>query len=536
MKEQKNSTTSTLFAISFIISISILLFIGSLCYKQIKLQHETQNLTTRAFKVQILLEQLFSLAKDAETGQRGYIITKNTAFLEPYNQSRYKIDSIYSDLYLLTKDNAVQQQNLDSLNVLINLRFDLLKKRIAESGITAKNTDSIYEKMWIGKNVMNLLRIHLNKMISIETDLLQQNQKIIKTALSLTPMFFVGLFAFSILLFFASFYKTNKSLKNLKQVNDRLAETKIELEEKNKELTFQSEEKEKRSKELIIANKELAFQNEEKEKKAKELIIANKELAFQNKEKEKRAEELLVINKELSAFTYIASHDLQEPLRKTQLFISRIFDNAEQTLSEKNMDYFKKIQASASRMQILINDILDYSRVTEKTEKTEKLKNVDLNSIVQNVVQELTLAESIEETNTTINFGKLPEIEGIPFQLNQLFTNLINNSIKYLMSDRPPIIDIQSTVVLGKDIANIKADATKKYYKITVADNGMGFEQKYAERIFTLFQRLHDKQAFSGTGIGLTICKRIAENHNGFITATGVPDKGATFAIYFPTS
>ena len=247
-------------------------------------------------------------------------------------------------------------------------------------------------------------------------------------------------------------------------------------------------------------------------KESEELLkIMNEELSLQNEEKEKRAEDLLVINKELSAFTYIASHDLQEPLRKTQLLISRIFDNTEQTLSEKNMDYFKRIQASANRMQILINDILDYTRVTEKSEKEEKFKAVDLNSVVQNVIQELTLAETIEESNTTINYGKLPEIQGVSFQLNQLFTNLINNSIKYRVPARSPIIDIQSSIVIGADI-------------------------EYAERIFTLFQSLHDKKAFSGTGIGLTICKRIAENHLGFITATGVPNKGATFSIYFPVA
>lgn len=306
-----------------------------------------------------------------------------------------------------------------------------------------------------------------------------------------------------------------------------ITETKIEKERLEKAVK-------ERTKELIQANKELVIQYLDKEKKASELIIANKKLAYQNEEKEKRAEELLIINKELSAFTYIASHDLQEPLRKTQLFISRIFDSTEQTLSEKNMDYFKRIQASANRMQVLINDILDYSRVTEETEKTEKFKKADLNSIVQNVLHELTLAETIEETKTNVIYGKLPEIQGIPFQLKQLFTNLINNSIKYRAPGRAPVIDIQSSVVNGADIENTNANASKEYYKITVADNGIGFEQQYAERIFTLFQRLHDKQAFSGTGIGLTICKRITENHNGFITATGIPNQGATFAIYFP--
>ena len=240
---------------------------------------------------------------------------------------------------------------------------------------------------------------------------------------------------------------------------------------------------------------------------------------------------MLVTNKELSAFTYVASHDLQEPLRKTQLFISRILDNKEQILSEKNIDYFKRIQASSNRMQVLINDLLDYSRVTETTDNFE---TIDLNTIIENVLQELTLAETIKETNTTINCGILPEIQGISFQLKQLFTNLISNSLKYSDAGRVPVIDIKSVIMNGKDLANKKADANIKYNKITVTDNGMGFEQQYAEKIFTLFQRLHDKQTYTGTGIGLAICKKVVENHHGFINATSTPNQGATFSIYFP--
>jgi len=289
----------------------------------------------------------------------------------------------------------------------------------------------------------------------------------------------------------------------------------------------------KRTKESIQVNKELVIQYIEKEKRAAELITANEELAFQNTEKEKRAEELLAANKELSAFTYIASHDLQEPLRKTQLFISRILEDKDLTLNEKSKDYFNRIQISSNRMQLLINDLLAYSRITETK---ESLSNINVNDTIRNVLQEPTLVQTIEATNTTVNYKNLPTIMAVSFQMEQLFTNLIINSIKYSDSNRLPVIDIKCETIKGSDFLDDKSYHHINYYKITVADNGIGFEQQYAEKIFMLFQRLHDKQTYTGTGIGLTICKKIVENHHGYIFANSVSNQGTTILIYLPVS
>ncbi len=318
-------------------------------------------------------------------------------------------------------------------------------------------------------------------------------------------------FLFCLIVFIIGFYKIDKVTKQLKEINSSLESAKAELENKNRELIM----------------------HHEREKLENELIIANRELTFQNEEKEKRTNELLTANKELSAFTYIASHDLQEPLRKTQLFLSRILEDKEQLLSEKNLDYFKRMEISSRRMQLLINDLLSYSRVNESD---KELTNVYLNDVIDNVLEELTLIQTIEEKNATITCGSLPQINGIPFQLEQLFTNLISNSIKYSYPDRPPVIDIQYTVVKGTEMPETNANPGKSYYKITITDNGIGFEQENAEKIFMLFQRLHDKQKYAGTGIGLTICKKITENHHGFITATSIPDQGSTFTVYLPSA
>lgn len=253
-----------------------------------------------------------------------------------------------------------------------------------------------------------------------------------------------------------------------------------------------------------------------------ELVEENLKLKLANAE-------LLRSNTELISFNHIASHDLQEPLRKIQLFISKIFYDKDLVLSENNEEYFRKMQTAANRMQILIDNLLTYSMVNG-TDKGYEITN--LNATIEDILNEILQGNNAKKA--TVNYKSLPELRGVPFQLKQLFTNLISNSIKYSSPNRVPIIDIEASTVEGKDICEKQADKDKTYYKITVADNGMGFEQEYAEKIFMLFQRLHDKNTFSGYGIGLSICRKIVENHEGFITATSVPDEGTTFIIYLP--
>jgi light-regulated signal transduction histidine kinase (bacteriophytochrome) len=237
--------------------------------------------------------------------------------------------------------------------------------------------------------------------------------------------------------------------------------------------------------------------------------------------------ELELMNEELSSFSFVASHDLQEPLRKIQSFSSRILEL--ETFSEKTEDYFKRIIAAGERMQNLINDLLSFSRTN-----TMELDffPCDLNHILKEAKN--FHVESIQEKNAIIESEVLPIVNGINVLFSQLFSNLIGNSIKYSQLGNPPHIKITSKLMQGKnvDLANVMRE--KEYYCITFADNGIGFQQEYAEKIFKLFQRLHRKEDFSGTGIGLTICKKIVTRLNGFITAKGEPNVGAIFKVYFP--
>lgn len=244
---------------------------------------------------------------------------------------------------------------------------------------------------------------------------------------------------------------------------------------------------------------------------------------------EEKNKSLVSINAELESFNQIVSHDLQEPLRKIQMFISRIQDTEWETVSEKGKDYFEKIRTSANRMQNLMMDLVNYSRTIKENKVFVK---TNLNDILADVTQELAL--NIEEKKAKIKIGKLPKIDVIQFQIHQLFVNLISNSLKYSKENVAPIIKISLEKIDSEERFNDLIFNEKKFYKIVVSDNGIGFKQEFSEKIFMLFRRLETEMDYNGTGLGLAICKKIVENHNGFIKADSIPGSGSIFTIYLP--
>lgn len=259
------------------------------------------------------------------------------------------------------------------------------------------------------------------------------------------------------------------------------------------------------------------------QQRTNELLTANENLL--------EANELLIrSNDNLQKFAYVASHDLQEPLRKIQAF-GDLLKKELVSISSEGLDYLDRMQSAASRMSILIRDLLNYSRLSTRRDTS---KSVELNNLVQEVLTDLDL--TIAETGAMVNIGLLPTVIGDASQLSQLFQNLISNALKFQRVDAIPRIQITARTVKTIDLSDtIKpARTTNMYHQIDVVDNGIGFEERYLTRIFEVFQRLHNRSTFAGTGIGLAICEKVVINHGGAITATSQPNQGSVFSIFLP--
>jgi light-regulated signal transduction histidine kinase (bacteriophytochrome) len=225
-------------------------------------------------------------------------------------------------------------------------------------------------------------------------------------------------------------------------------------------------------------------------------------------------------NQHLEEFAHAASHDLKEPIRKVKVFTGQLRKKMDHSISREENDLLDRIESASDRMGLLVEDLLQYSHVSHVPREKDK---IDLNDVVAQVLQDLDL--DIQESGTKLNVGRLPVINGYRRQLQQMFQNLISNAIKYRRASVPPQIDIS---------CRTREIDFKKYYEISISDNGIGFDPQYAEKIFHMFTRLHSKAEYSGTGVGLSIVKKVVENHKGFITATSEPGKGSTFTIQLP--
>jgi signal transduction histidine kinase len=343
--------------------------------------------------------------------------------------------------------------------------------------------------------------------------------------------------------------------KELAFQNEEKEKRASELIIANEELVFQNKEKEKRAAELIIANRELVFQNKEKEKRADELIIANKELAYQNAEKEKRAEELInankelkkaednirklnaedirklneeleqkvlertaqleSVNKELESFSYSVSHDLRAPLRAVSGYAILLKEDYDDLFDDEGRRLLSVVQENAKKMGILIDDLLAFSRLGRK----ELYKSViDMTALAENALRELSMSQQIK---AQVKINDLHHVIADTTLMNQVWVNLLSNAIKYSFNTREPVITISSEEKNGELIYSI-------------ADNGVGFNMRYAHKLFGVFQRLHDAEDFEGTGVGLALVHRIITKQGGKIWAKAKVGKGATFYFSLP--
>lgn len=576
-------------------SLLILSLLYALTYTQINASLNTSNKLMHAGNIELELERLLAQIKYAEAAQRGFLLTNDSTFLQPFEKSKHRIASSLNTLREFLINDSIQTQNLNKLEELVNKRFNLLSENIQIVNTIPKIPDSLKRRLDMGNIISELSTGLMSKMITFQDNNLKalrtkHVESIISTSIIYFSIVLITLSVFSFLLL-----KQITDRKKLVKINDELSITNhsfaqaeqlaglgnwrhnfqtgvttysdnfyrlLGMKPQTKQLSlkeFLSMVHPSDRKEMLeqykhsIRNQQplsTAYRLNTKDGKIKHFKSVGRiykdnnnqqyiiginmditEVINNNRLLEIKNRKLELFNADLASFNYVASHDLQAPLRKIQMFISRISDMEFSNLSDQGKEYFTRIHASAAHMQTLINDLLMFSRTNAANKRFEP---VNLNELLNNAIDELII--QIDEKKAKIIYENLPVIPGIPYQIQQLFTNLISNSLKFSRDNIQPIIQISSEII-NKEYLNFDDEyMSDTYYKISFSDNGIGFEKQYAEKIFNLLFRLHDKKQFPGSGIGLAICKKIVENHHGFIQAESELEQGAKFLIYLPTN
>lgn len=421
-----------------------------------------------------------------ESGQRGFMLTDDEKYLADYTETLGLINEVMDEVEVssFSSDIKVQTDRIEQLLVLTKAKVnevievvELVKAGKEQEAIDLVKSDKgimLYKRFEtlfseIDSSERNMQGTHLANLMSLRRD--SVNTLIISSVTTLLLIITV------FLLLKINSREHEKYQADLESVNEDL-ETKIA----------------ERTQELSVFSEELARSN-----------------------------------RELEDFAFVASHDLQEPLRKIRAFGNRLESGYNDVIDERGKDYLARMLNAAERMSMLISDLLAFSRVSTRG---KEFGEVDLNRAINSVIDDLEIA--IEEKSAEINVDDMPVIRGDKSQLEQLFLNLISNALKFQSEGVKPIVSINVTNALSEDTSDILISEEHEWVKITVTDNGIGFEQSFAEKIFAPFQRLHGRSEYKGTGIGLAVCRRIVERHNGQISATSKPGEGATFSIILP--
>ncbi|ARD46579.1 sensor histidine kinase [Colwellia sp. PAMC 21821] len=466
---------------SWVVITTIIVFIiiinGFLAMKTIEDLSATQSSLYNTSDVIGELDDLHNVVLMAETGQRGYLLTEIPEYLTPYENALDRLSEQLNDIEKLDSEVPGQKKRIESLIVLV-------EQKIIELIHTVELAQANEEKHALkqvmsgrGRNLYKELRAQLENIKLLEINYRNTLFAILATVEREAKVTFgiSGITSTLLLLGLAFFARLNskgevKYRLQLEQQNDILAE-KVAM--RTKELTLYSDE-------------------------------------------------LSRSNRELEDFAFVASHDLQEPLRKIRAFGDRLQTNYAQLLDEKGADYINRMKNAAERMSNLINDLLEFSRISTRG---KPFTNVHLQQVITSTIEDLEI--SIEESDAQIQLADLPVINADSSQMNHLFINLISNAIKFRRADVKPLIDINYCQ---------EQIALEQWHIITVKDNGIGFEQEFADKIFVPFQRLHARTEYKGTGIGLAICRRIVERHGGNISATSVLGEGTRFRIEIPVN
>ncbi|MBE0393524.1 ATP-binding protein [Flavobacterium sp. PL002] len=591
MKLKRLYRNSQIFKIALGIAILVVGYIASVFYKQMQSLESSVNLITNSTETQLELERVLSIISIYETSLRSYIITKDKSYLEHRFLRKGEIDLNFERIKKLVANNKGRSKDVDQLKRMIETRFALFKETLLLAESKNPDKDQLILKLKESTDYTEAMKTFVYKTINAEGDKIKIHNDNHQFELQDSIISAFLLVILSLLILLLSFNRMNVDINALKKANDDLqflnhsfnnaekiagfGHWKINLE--TKLYTFSDNflrllgvdpddfvptienvsqyihpddvdyvlethmeslitlEPTTMMFRYLLANGEIRYIRSVgsfTRNSIGDLVKTgvNYDISEQYKktlELEENNKELKSINEELESFNNIVSHDLQEPLHKIQMFISRIEVNEMDLISDQGKVYFSKIKLSANKMQTLLIDLVNYSR-TIKGDKVFEL--TDLNQIVHQVIDDLSF--NIEEKNAVIDLAVLPIIKVIPFQIEQLFINLISNSLKYSKNDVIPVISIFEEEIFANEIYENKIITNEEYCKIVISDNGIGFKQEYANKIFNLFYRLEKDVKYSGTGLGLAICKRIVENHDGFIQVNSEPNNGSQFALF----
>lgn len=484
----------------FALALAALLANAYVSHRNIERLVESQGWVAHTHEVQDALAEVLSTLKDAETGQRGYVITGDARYLGPYEAALSELPDRVERLKQLTADNASQQQHLVELERLAGTRLQELQRVMAlrrDSGFEAARDRVAGDR---GRSLMDELRELVRSMSADEDRLLREREADARQQIRLarvTNVVGVILGSCMVVVAFFLFQRDSRAREHQKQNLER------EVVERTAALTR--------------TNADLVGEIAER-RRAEEQARAF-------------AEELGRSNGELQQFASVASHDLQEPLRKIQAFGDRLQTKCAAELGEQGRDYLSRVQESAGRMRTLINDLLTFSRIKTKAQPHAR---VDLKRLADEVVGDLD--GRLQQTGGRVAVGELPVVVAEPLQMRQLLQNLIGNALKFQKPGEPPVVEVRGRVRSDPPSAsgNGTPSADGPRVEVAVSDNGIGFDEKYLDRIFDVFQRLHGRNEYEGTGMGLAICRRIVEQHGGTITARSRPNEGSTFIVTLP--
>jgi signal transduction histidine kinase len=481
--------------IIFITGIVLLSTLSILFIYETYQEYTSSSVIYNTKNTRLILEKTFSLLKEREARLLHQLTTQRPAlvslpFTDSLNHQLKAVDSLLADTPL-EKSNVLALQKLSAslikhqsaiVNQLIERGYFRSDQMVNDFNTVRVKSDSIRALI----NVMQQSADIVLRSRSLEA----QKHTIIATMMGVT------LSIFSIIVFILAFYFIDQELRRSQNYLDETQTLNIKIGEINKE--------------VAEANKNL--------------LQLNTELEGKNFQLEKYAAEL-------SSFTHITSHDMQEPLRKIEFYISIVDEREKEKLSEEGKKYLEKIRKSVTRMRKLFLGMLDFS-LTNTTKNN--VEDVNLNDVLDQTLNSLKVY--IKDTNLVIENDPLPTIKAVRYQLIQLFENIISNAIKFRKAEIEPEIRILCQQFISTDQPIRGLRKSLLYHKIDFIDNGIGFEPQYSERIFEMFQRLIPKGDAHGLGMGLAICRKIAENHGGTLVASSQPEQGSVFSLYIPAS